>query len=112
MIPRNGHHCKRIHHKGSDVVYLCKKEDIEFWRKCFYDSDFLIEIECTYLNDNIKRRSLSNCPSKYEYGHFGTISPKYFNKIIQVYRGDRDELKERYNEAWDAVWNRYRGGII
>lgn len=100
LVPRNGHHCKKIHHTGSDMIYLCKKEDIQFWRNCFYDSDVLIEIECTYLRANLKRRPLSSCPSGYEYSHRGIILPKYFNRVLAIYRGDRDDLKDRYDEYW------------
>lgn len=84
LVPQNGEHCKKLHDRSSDIVFLCKEEDIKFWMKCFYDVDVLIEIDCSSFKADLRRRPQRNAPSKAEYGCIHSISPEYFIQVSEV----------------------------
>lgn len=85
LVPMNGHHCKMIKDRSSDIVFLCKKEDIKYWMKCFRDVDTLIEIDCTPIRASLRRRNgRCHAPSGGEYGCIESISTDHFSSISKV----------------------------
>lgn len=93
LIPHNGHHCRKIRDRSSDVVFLCKKEDIKFWVKCFKDVDTLIEIDCTSIRSDLRRRYQKYAPSGAEYGCTRSIPPECFSSFHKVIY-QPEEVKE------------------
>lgn len=94
LIPHNGPHCKRIKDRSSDIVFLCKKEDILFWYKCFRDVDVVIEIDCSSFRPDLRRRYAEYAPTKAEYGCVTSISPDYFSREIFLSKHEVKNLKD------------------
>lgn len=87
LLPQVGHHCKQIKDSTFAIVFLCKKEDIQFWKNCFKDVDVVIEIDCAELYNHegaLKKRRLDNAPSGFEYGSIEPIPSEYFKTIIKI----------------------------
>lgn len=100
LVPHRGQHCKDIHDRSSDVVFLCREEGINFWKNCFWDVDVLIKVDCSNL-DGMRFRNCRVTPTEMEYGCTSIIPPSCFLEITEIDRGDKEVLRRSYNANWN-----------
>ncbi|MCM1222117.1 MAG: hypothetical protein NC548_47370 [Lachnospiraceae bacterium] len=102
LIPHQGQHCRDIHDRSHDRIFLCKEEDVPFWRKCFYDVEVLltIEIDSSWLHDNMNWRKMKSAPSGMEYGAKTEIPPDWIVDVKFIDRDDFDREMKLYNAKY------------
>lgn len=102
LIPHQGQHCRDIGDRSKDRIFLCKEEDIQFWRGCFYDVEVLlkIEIDDSWLHDNMNWRQSKLAPSGKEYGAKTAIPREWIVDVQIIDRDDFERERKLYNTKW------------
>ena len=102
LVPRRGQHCLDIRDRTQAMVFLCKEEDLDFWRNCFYDVEVLVavEIDDTFMHSNMKWRRMISAPSKMEYASQVEIPKEMIIDIKIIDRDDFETEKRQYNQKY------------
>lgn len=102
LLPCRGQHCIDIRDMTQAMIFLCKEEDLDFWRNCFYDVEVLVSVSVDddFKSANMKWRRMSRAPSGREYGSQIPIPKEMIVDIKIIDREDFELERKQYNEKY------------